>query len=103
MRDVRFLPHRKVLSLFGFGERVQALILGQIYPLENYLLDSRPEVIIRKGKVSGKPTKPHKARARFQKALGVAPVREEPEAKSRKRVQVCAAQRPSNGCLPGLR
>lgn len=46
MRDVRFSPYQKVFSQFGFGERVQALILSQIYPLENYLLDGRPEVMI---------------------------------------------------------
>lgn len=88
MKDVRFLPYRKVFALFGFGERVQALILSQIYPLENYLLDGRPEVIIRKGKVSGKPTKRHKSRARFQKALGVAPVREESGDKKKKKKAV---------------
>jgi len=77
MRDARFLPYRAVFTQFGFGERVQALILSQIYPLENYLKEGKPEVRIRQGKVSGKPTKRHLSRRRFQKALGVAPVREE--------------------------
>lgn len=78
MRDQRFNPYRKVFARFGFGERVEALILSQIYPLENYLdADGKPEVKIRKGKQSGKPTKRHLSRRRIQKALGVAPTREE--------------------------
>lgn len=76
LRDVRFLAYRKVFAEFGFGERVEALILSQIYPLENYLKDGKPEVMIRKGKESGNPTKRHLSRRRFQKALGVAPTRE---------------------------
>lgn len=76
--DVRFLPYRKVFAQFGFGQRVEALILSQIYPLENYLDENgKAEIKIRKGKNSGKPTKRHLSRRRFQKALGVAPTREE--------------------------
>lgn len=77
MKDLRFLPYRKVFSGFGFGERVEALILSQIYPLENYLVDGKPEIKIRKGKNSLMPTKRHLSRRRFQKALGVAPTRED--------------------------
>lgn len=77
MKDLRFTQYRKVFASFGFGERVEALILSQIYPLENYLLDGKPEVRIRKGKNSGQPTKRHLSRRRFQKALGVAPTRED--------------------------
>lgn len=77
MKDPRFLKYRKVMKRFGFGERVEALIMSQIYPLENYLVDGLPEVKIRKGKVSGNPTKRHLSRRRFQKALGVAPTRED--------------------------
>lgn len=78
MKDSRFLSYRKVFAQFGFGERVEALILSQIYPLSNYLGDDGlPEVKIRKGKVSGNPTKRHLSRRRFQKALGVAPTRED--------------------------
>lgn len=77
MKDSRFTQYRKVFAAFGFGERVEALILSQIYPLENYLLDGQPEVKIRKGKVSGKPTRRHLSRRRFQKSLGVAPTRED--------------------------
>ena len=77
MKDNRFTQYRKVFASFGFGERVEALILSQIYPLENYLVDGKPEVRIRKGKNSGQPTKRHLSRRRFQKALGVAPTRED--------------------------
>lgn len=77
MKDSRFTQYRLVFAAFGFGERVEALILSQIYPLENYLVDGLPEVRIRKGKNSGKPTKRHLSRRRFQKALGVAPTRED--------------------------
>lgn len=78
MKDVRFLPYRKVFAQFGFGQRIEALLLSQIYPLSNYLgEDGLPEVTIRKGKVSGNPTKRYLSRRRFQKALGVAPTRED--------------------------
>jgi len=78
MKDPRFLPYRACFAQFGFGERVEALLLSQIYPLENYLdANGQPEVRIRKGKVSGNPTKRHLSRRRFAKALGVAPTRED--------------------------
>jgi len=75
--DPRFNAYRRVFARFGFGQRVEALILSQIYPLENYLLNGKPEIRIRKGKVSGKSTKRELSRRRFQKALGVALAREE--------------------------
>ncbi len=78
MKDLRFLKYRKVFALFGFGERTEALILSQIYPLENYFgADGKPEIKVLKGRVSGKPTKRHLFRRRFQKALGVGPTRED--------------------------
>ena len=78
MKDPRFGPYRKVFASFGFGERVSALILSQIYPVQNYLDENgRPEVKIRLGKVSGNATKRHLSRRRFQKALGTAPTRED--------------------------
>ncbi|WP_199192269.1 hypothetical protein [Chlorogloea sp. CCALA 695] len=78
MKDLRFLKYRKVFAQFGFGERTEALILSQIYPLENYFdADGKPEVRVAIGRESGKPTKRHLSRRRFQKALGVAPSRED--------------------------
>jgi hypothetical protein len=48
-----FLPYRKVFARFGFGRRVEALLLSQIYPFENYLAaDGKPDVKIRNGRLS---------------------------------------------------
>ncbi|MCC3575259.1 MAG: transposase [Microcoleus sp. PH2017_40_RAT_O_B] len=75
--DVRFLPYRKVFARFGFGLRVQSLILSQIYPIENYFGDDgKPEIVIRKGRNSKKPTRRYLSERRFMKSLGLAPTRE---------------------------
>lgn len=74
MKDERFKPYREVFAKFGFGKRVEAMILSQIFPIESYMgEDGLPEVKMRKGRNSGKPTARHLSRRRFQKALGVAP------------------------------
>jgi hypothetical protein len=71
------LPYRKVFARFGFGRRVEALLLSQLYPFENYLAaDGKPDVKIRKGRRSGFPTKRHLSLHRFCKALGYAPSQE---------------------------
>lgn len=76
-RNDTFAPYWKVFDEFGFGDRVGALILSQIYPIENYLgPDGRPEVMISRGRNSGKPTKKRLSLRRFKKALGCAPARE---------------------------
>lgn len=75
--DTRFFPYRKVFTKFGFGLRLQALLLSQIFPIENYFSeDGKPEVIIRKGKNSKKPTKRYLSERRFMKSLGLAPTRQ---------------------------
>lgn len=75
--EPQFLPYRKIFARFGFGRRVEALLLSQIYPFENYLAaDGKPDVKIRKGRKSGKPTKRHLSLRRFCKALGYAPSQE---------------------------
>ncbi|MEG4323666.1 MULTISPECIES: transposase [unclassified Microcoleus] len=75
--EPQFLPYRKVFARFGFGRRVEALLLSQIYPFENYLnADGKPDVKIRKGRKSGKPTKRYLSLRRFMKALGYAPSQE---------------------------
>lgn len=72
--DERFQPYLKVFHRFGFGDRLIAIIISQIYPLSGFMgEDGKPEVKIRKGRNSGKPTKRHLSLRRFQKALGVAP------------------------------
>ncbi len=73
----QFMAYRKVFARFGFGQRVEAILLSQIYPLENYLnADGKPEVRIKKGRKSGKPTKRYLSLRRFMKALGYAPSQE---------------------------
>ena len=74
--EPQFLPYRKVFARFGFGRRVEALLLSQIYPFENYLADGKPDIKIRVGRRSGKPTKRHLSLRRFCKALGYAPSQE---------------------------
>jgi transposase len=75
--DMRFLPYRKVFARFGFGLRTQALILSQIFPIENFFGENgKPEMTITKGRNSKKPTKKRRSEARFMKCLGVAPVRQ---------------------------
>ncbi|MDZ8023567.1 MAG: IS110 family transposase [Nostoc sp. DedQUE11] len=77
LMDERFRSYREIFKKFNFGNRVQAVILSQIFPLQNFLgEDGKPEIKIRKGRKSGKPTKRHLSLRRFQKALGVAPSQE---------------------------
>lgn len=75
--EPQFLPYRKVFARFGFGRRVEALLLSQIFPLENYLdAEGKSDIKIRLGRRSGKPTKRHLSLRRFCKALGYAPSQE---------------------------
>lgn len=77
MGDSAFSKYREVFAKFGFGDRVQAMLLSQMYPIENYLgEDGKPIVIVRKGRNSGKRTKRYLSLRRFMKALGVAPTEE---------------------------
>ncbi|MBD2773193.1 IS110 family transposase [Iningainema tapete] len=74
LAEPKFRPYRRVFNEFGFGDRLTAIILSEIYPLENYFGENGlPEVRVRKGRKSGKPTKRHLSLRRFQKALGMAP------------------------------
>ncbi len=71
-----FEQYHTVFARFGFGDRVSAMILSQIYPLENYLTpEGKPLTIYRRGRFSKdrKYTKRYLSRRRFEKALGVAP------------------------------
>ena len=75
--DVRFNEYRRVMSEFGFGDRIQALLISQIYPLQNYLIDGQPEVVWTRSKLHPeKKTKKRLSERRFVKALGLAPTRE---------------------------
>ncbi|MBR8832699.1 MAG: transposase [Stigonema ocellatum SAG 48.90 = DSM 106950] len=87
MADPKFDSYRLVFMHFGFGDRVQAVLLSQIYPLENYLgADGKPEILIRKGRSSGRYTKRYLSLRRFQKALGMAPSEESSGDSRRKKV-----------------
>ncbi len=77
LQDERFTIYREVFQNFNFGDRLQAVIISQIFPLENFLgEDGQPLVKIRKGRKSGKPTKRYLSLRKFQKALGLAPTQE---------------------------
>jgi hypothetical protein len=73
--DERFLPYRKIFRIFGFGQRIEAVLLSQIFPIENYLKDNKPIVRISRARFSkkNKTSKKHISRRRFEKALGTAP------------------------------
>lgn len=73
----KFETYCQVFTNFGFGIRLQAMILSQIYPIESYFGDDgKPEVKVQRGRKSGKPTKRYLSMRRFQKALGLAPTQE---------------------------
>lgn len=75
--DMRFLPYRKVFARFGFGVRIQGIILSQIFPIQNYFgPDNKPEIAKTRGRNSKKVTTKRRSEARFMKSLGVAPVRQ---------------------------
>jgi transposase len=76
--DSQFAPYRKILRVYGFGERAQAVIISQIYPLENFLDENKqPIVLVSKGKKSGTMTAKHISLRKVSKMLGVAPTREQ--------------------------
>lgn len=75
--DYRFLAYRKVFSRYGFGQRVEALLLSQIFPLENYLEGGKPVTILSRSRENPKKQTLKKVSERkFVKALGMAPQRE---------------------------
>ncbi|MDJ0677015.1 MAG: IS110 family transposase [Calothrix sp. MO_167.B42] len=63
----------QVFEKFNFGFRLSAILIAYIYPIEQFLVDGKPEVKIYKGRTSGKPTKRYLSLRRFQKTLGLAP------------------------------
>lgn len=74
LEDSAFYPYRKVFAYFGFGLRLQSILISQIYLLSNYLDENgNPEVITRRGRKSGKPTKRYLSERWFMRSLGVAP------------------------------
>ncbi|MCU0525171.1 MAG: hypothetical protein MUF72_10130 [Elainella sp. Prado103] len=72
-----FRPYLRVLSRWGFGLRQQAILMTQIFPLEDFLKDGKVEVRQRRSRKTGKKITQHRSLRRFQKAIGVAPTRED--------------------------
>jgi Transposase IS116/IS110/IS902 family len=76
--DSQFAPYRKVMKIYGMGEKVQAMIISQIYPIENFLDEyKRPIILTTTGKISGKLTAKHISLRKVSKMLGIAPTREQ--------------------------
>lgn len=76
--DSQFAPYRKAMKDYGMGEKAEAMIISQIYPIENFLdQNKQPIVMTTKGKISGKPTAKHISLRKVSKMLGVAPTREQ--------------------------
>lgn len=73
LKNPIFTQYLQVFESFCFGIRLTAMLISQIYPFDGFLVDGQPSIIIRKGRVSGKPTKRHISLRKFQKTLGVAP------------------------------
>ncbi|MBW4551040.1 MAG: transposase [Aphanocapsa sp. GSE-SYN-MK-11-07L] len=78
LSDARFLPYRKVFARFGFGQKLEAILLSHIYPLSNFLgEDGLPMVVrTRSKKNPDKQTDKHLSERRFLKVLGCSPTRE---------------------------
>ena len=86
--DKRFTPYCKVFKEFGFGMRVEALILSQIFPLTNFLNENgSPIVEFHKSRSSPKKqSKRRLSERRFQKVLGLAPTQESSGDKKKSKV-----------------
>lgn len=83
----KFIPYRIVFKNFGFGMRIQALILSQIFPLSNFLNeDGTPIVEFYKSRSSDKQSKHRLSERRFQKVLGLAPTQESSGDKKKSKV-----------------
>jgi transposase len=76
--DSQFDLYRSALKKYGLGEKAEAMIISQIYPIENFLDENKqPIVLVTTGKKSGKPTAKHISLRKVSKMLGVAPTREQ--------------------------
>lgn len=86
--DPRFLLYRKVFKIFGFGQRIEAVLLSQIFPIDNYLVNNKPIVKITRARFSkkNKNSKKHISRRRFEKALGTAPKEKSSGDKKKKKI-----------------
>jgi Transposase len=77
LEDERFLPYREAFDLYGFGEKLEAIIISQVFPLDNYLVDGKAHVLNTRSRTNPeKKTRKHISERKFLKALGMAPQRE---------------------------
>lgn len=65
-----FHKYRAILSQFGFGPRVEALLLAHIYPFENFLGPDNQEIIEWVKREKGKRTKRNRSLKSFKLFLG---------------------------------
>lgn len=77
----KFKPYTRVFWDWKIGDRMIAVFIGQIFPLESFLEEGKPIVRITPGKKSqGKKvrnkTKKRIGLRKFKKCMGLAPVRE---------------------------
>lgn len=85
----QFAPYRRAMAKFGFGERVLAILLAQVFPVER-LFDretGKPETYRKRNKKTGKVATHRLSERRFKKLLGCASEREwsgDEKSKSRK-------------------
>ncbi|WP_055075883.1 transposase [Pseudanabaena sp. 'Roaring Creek'] len=88
MTDSRFISYRQVFNKWGFGRRVQAILLSQIFPIESFLDDDNNPIIQwgKSRKNKNKRTKRHISLRRFTKALGCAPTEKSSGDKESKRI-----------------
>jgi transposase len=74
LSNEKFARYRRIFNEFGMGMRMQAILISQIYPVENFLdEDGKPIEILKLGRKSKKLTKRYLSQRRFEKALGLAP------------------------------
>lgn len=78
LKDKRFRPYRKVFAKYGFGEKLEAILISHIYPLSNFLGEDGQPIApcTRSKKDPKKETVKHLSLRRFQKTLGCSPTRE---------------------------
>lgn len=75
--EPQYAPYLRAFKRFGFGERVSAIVLAQIFPIERFFgPDGKPEVYRKKCRKSGKISTHHLSLRRFKKILGGSPVRD---------------------------
>jgi transposase len=86
LRNQAYAPYLEIFDRFQFGIRLKALLVSQIFPFDKYLVNGQPEIICRKGRISGKQTLRYLSERRFLKSLGVAPSQEQSGDSKKQRV-----------------